>query len=99
MIVRDVRERNWYMNELKDTRKKLKIGTLVSVKVNFGESEDGRKRKGRLMHGEVVGKYRNHFVVNVKAKNGTWNESYKYTGLFPDGNGNVMVKVLKKGKK
>ena len=87
------------MFDLNNAKKNLKIGTLVSVKVNFGESEDGRKRKGRLMQGEVVGKFSNYFVVNVEAKNGTWNESYKYADLLPDGNGNVMVKVLKKGKK
>ena len=85
-------------HELYGEREKLTLGTIVEFRLVFGE--DKEKRHGKVMKGEVVEKYKHHFLVKVRNKRGApWNESFKYIDLLPDEKGNVAVCVIKKGKK
>lgn len=97
-IIPEHKERNWSQAELDNTQKYLKIGSIVEVRINFGLDDD--KNRGKLMKGEVTEKFSHHFLVQISAKHGeTWTESFKYIDLMPDAKGNVIVRVLKKGKK
>ena len=83
--------REWTHEEYFRAKKKLKIGTKVEVRLSFGE-EEGTKIHGKKIKGKVVEKYEDHFLVRVKAKNGSeWNESFHYTNLMDES----KVKILK----
>ena len=78
--------------DLNKVADKLKIGSRVEFRTNMYADDDNRYVKRRK--GVVTEKYEEHFVVQVKLKNGnTWNESFRYEDLIPL-DGKVKVKVL-----
>lgn len=83
--------------DLNKIRDKLKIGSKVECKVNTGG--DFNSTGAKIRKGVVTEKYDEHFVVQVKVKNGnTWNESFRYEDLIPI-DGKVKVIVRKKWNK
>lgn len=74
-------QREWTREQLAQATK-IKIGTKVEARLCFGE-DDERKTHGKKVKGKVTEKYRDHFIVRVRAKSGEeWNESYKYIDLM-----------------